>query len=154
MSVTVPSRRIADPSTPVPVKEGLFRREVIAERQTQWLGTVLLAPRISHSLVSLLAVLAAAGVLELLFLGGYTRKIRINGWLVPEAGLVRLFAPQSGVVVQQYAHEGIEVAKGKPLLVLSTEIQSETLGATRREVVRQLQSRRDSLAVGRERQRI
>ena len=57
------------------------------------------------------------------------------------------------MVVQLHAREGMQVRKGTQLLVLSTEIQSETLGATRREVVRQLQSRRESLALGLERQK-
>src|SRR5258705_512257 len=30
------------------MNESLFREEVLAERQSQWLGTVLLAPRLSY----------------------------------------------------------------------------------------------------------
>ena len=138
---------------PGPGPGGLFRPEAVAEQQTQWLGTVLLAPRISHSAFAVFAILATAGLLSLLFFADYTRKARINGWLVPEHGLMRIFAPQPGVLVRLYVREGEEVAKGTPLALLSAELHSETLGGTRKEVVRGLSSRRASMVAEKDRQR-
>jgi membrane fusion protein len=131
----------------------LFRPEAMAEQQTQWLGTVLLTPRISHVAFAVFALLAAVGLLSLLFFADYTRKARINGWLVPELGLMRIFAPQPGVLVRLYVREGQEVAKGAPLALLSAELQSESVGATRKEIVRNLSSRRASMEAEKERQR-
>jgi len=130
----------------------LFRSEVLAEQQVQWLGTVLLAPRASHGVVGCFALAAAAALIALLCLAEYTRKARINGWLVPEQGMVRIFAPQPGALVQLHVREGTEVKAGTALAVLSTEVQSEELGAIRREIVRRLASRRDSMIADRERQ--
>jgi membrane fusion protein len=124
----------------------LFRPEVMVEHQSQWLGTVLLEPKITHWMFASLALLATAAVLGLLFFASYTRKARINGWLVPQQGLVRVFAPQAGVITQVHVKEGMEVKKGTPLLVVSTEIQSEALGGTRQEIVRRLTKRRNSMA--------
>jgi membrane fusion protein len=138
--------------TSLPADSGLFRSEVLAERQTQWLGTVLLTPRISHAAFTAFSVLLAAAVLALLFFAEYTRKARVNGWLVPQPGLVQLFTPQPGVVMKLYVEEGAEVRAGSRLLLLSTELQSEALGATRTEIVRRLNDRRESLIAGRERQ--
>ena len=126
-------------------RELLFRQEVLAERQTQWLGTVLLTPRLSNGLFALFALLTSASVVGLLFFGSYTRKAHINGWLVPEQGLVQVFAPQGGVITDIYVSEGAEVAKGTPLFALSAEVQSAALGATQGEIVRRLTDRRDSL---------
>jgi membrane fusion protein len=131
---------------PAPDRQPLFRPEVIAERQTQWLGTVLLEPRISHSIFTSMALTAGIAVLALLLIGSYTRKAHINGWLVPQQGLARIVAPQVGVVTRIHVREGMTVDKGTPLLTLSAEIQSEARGATKEEVVRKLQNRRDSLA--------
>jgi membrane fusion protein len=123
----------------------LFRREVLAERQTQWLGTVLVAPRPSHRFFAVFGTLAAAAILALLFFADYTRKARIAGWLVPQEGLVRVHAPLAGVVTKFYVKEGAEVRSGDPLLVLSAELQSASLGATQTEIARQLVARRKSL---------
>ncbi|WP_337918675.1 HlyD family efflux transporter periplasmic adaptor subunit [Pseudaminobacter soli (ex Zhang et al. 2022)] len=123
----------------------LFRPEVMVEHQSQWLGTVLLEPKITHWMFAALAFLATVAVLGMLFFTSYTRKARINGWLVPEQGLVRVFAPQAGVMTQIRVKEGMEVKKGAPLLAISTEMQSETFGGTRQEIVRRLIKRRNSM---------
>ncbi len=141
-----------EPKVSVPAEAPLFRQEVMVEQQVQWLGTVLLAPRVSHNLIAAVALVAAAALLALFWVAEYTRKARINGWLVPELGVVRIFAPQPGTLVQLHAREGMEVRAGSPLAVLSTEVQSEELGAIRREIVRRLSSRRDSMAADRDRQ--
>src|SRR5688572_28018802 len=123
----------------------LLRSEVLAECQTQWLGTVLLAPRLSHRLFALFSALAVVAVLGLLFSADFTRKSRINGWLMPQKGLVRVFAPRPGVVTALYVKEGAEVRKGDRLLRLSAELQSATLGATQAQIARRLLERRQSL---------
>lgn len=132
----------------------LFRQEAIAEQTTQWLGTVLLAPSISHKLFALFAIIAAATILGFLFYGDYTRKERIQGWLVPDQGLIQIFAPQASVITELKVEDGDDVAKGEPLLVLSTELRSETVGATLEEVTSRLRSRRDSLIYERGRKQV
>ena len=106
-------------------REPLFRPEVIAERRSQWLGTVLLAPTISQGLFAAFAVLAIAGILSLLFFAEFTRKERINGWLVPEQGLLRVVAPRPGVITRLHVRDGDEVSEGAALVTLSTGVQGE-----------------------------
>lgn len=124
----------------------LFRPEVLVEHQSQWLGTVLLEPKVTHWMFASLAMLVAAAIIGMLFFTSYTRKARISGWLVPQQGLVRVFTPQAGVVTQIHVKEGMEVKKGTPLLAISTETQSEAFGGTRQEIVRRLTKRRNSMA--------
>ena len=123
----------------------LFRAQVLAEQQSQWLGKVLITSPISHAVFAGSAIVAASSIVALLFFGDYTRKERITGWLVPEHGLVQVYTPQSGVISQMSVQEGSNVQTGDRLLIVSTELQSEALGATRFEIVRRLQRRRDSL---------
>ncbi|MGJ7916580.1 HlyD family secretion protein [Massilia sp. LXY-6] len=123
----------------------LFRPEVLAERQTQWLGPVIVKPRASHRWFALFAAAAGAGLLALLFGASYVRKAHVSGWLVPDQGVARVFAAQSGVVTRFLAREGQEVRQGQPLLVVSTEQQSMALGNTQANIARSLAMRRDSL---------
>lgn len=124
----------------------LFRTEVMHEQQSHWMGAVLLAPRISATLFTIAAVLAAIATLLMLFLGSYARKARIEGWLVPEQGLVRIHVPHPGTVAEIYAREGMTVRKGAALLSLSGEVQSEAIGATAESIIKRLSARRDSTA--------
>jgi membrane fusion protein len=130
----------------------LFRGEVLAGRQAQWLGRVVLTPRLSHRLFTLFGLAAIAGVFALLWFGSYTHKARLNGWLVPDLGLIRVVAPQPAIVTDVYVKEGEEVAGGAPLLLLSTEVESEAVGATQKQVARRLRDRHDSLTAERARQ--
>lgn len=134
----------------LPESEALFRPEVLAETQARWMGTVLLAPNISGAILSACALAAATAIVALLVFGQYTRKARINGWLVPQQGVVRIFAPMPAVITELHVHEGMEVRKGTPLVELSTELQSEAVGATRAAIVRRLKSRRESLLAERD----
>lgn len=139
----------AAPSTPVATtagaETGLFRLEALTAQRSQWMGTVLLAPKASHSVFSTVAVLAVIGLLVLAVFGEFTRKARVSGWLVPEKGLVRVITPQPGVISEVKVQEGATVQRGDPLVVLSTERQSARLGATEAGVARSLSSRRISL---------
>ncbi|TMQ73361.1 MAG: HlyD family efflux transporter periplasmic adaptor subunit [Candidatus Eisenbacteria bacterium] len=132
------------------MNQPLFRPEVLAERQTQWLGTVLLAPRLSYRLFATFAAFAILAMVALLFVGTYTRKAHIVGWLVPSLGLVQVFAPQTAVVSKIAVTEGSEVHKGDRLLVLSTELQSSARGATQSAIAGRLEARRSSLSEGRQ----
>ncbi len=131
--------------SPATSQQALFRAEAIEARRVQWLGSVLLVPRPSHTLFAVLAVVAVACVLALLTFGEFTRKARVNGWLVPQQGLVRVFAPQAGVISELKVKEGSRVRQGDPLAVLSAERQSAMVGATEAEISRLLASRRGSL---------
>jgi len=127
------------------VNQPLFRQEVLAENRSQWLGTVLLAPRLSYRLFAAFALVAAGALFALLFLGSYTRKARITGWLVPQQGLVQVYAPQAGVIRSIATAEGAEVRQGDALLVLSSELRSTAQGATQGLIAGRLEARHASL---------
>ena len=146
MSKVTAQRRMAEDTEPESSpKADLFRREVLEERKSQWLGTVLLEPRLSSQIFAVVSVLLLLLVAAFLVFGSYTRKARINGWIVPEKGLVRVFAPQPGVITALHVREGDHVRKGMPLLAISGELRTENLGASKAEVVERLARRRDSL---------
>jgi membrane fusion protein len=129
----------------------LFRAEAVAEHQDRWLGTVLVVPKLSHTVQTIVVTLLVAGILGLLAFGQYTRKARLGGFLVPETGLIEIVAAQGGTLTALPVREGQDIAAGTLLAVLSGERRSEALGATQEEVVRSLRERRDSLVAERER---
>ena len=130
----------------------LFRSEVIEARQTQWLGTVMLAPRASFRWFTLAGVTAAAAIVALLCFGEFTRTARVNGWLLPQEGVVRLQAPRPGIVGSLDVKEGDQVRKGDRLLTLSDELQSARLGPTQAQITQRLSERRASMAEERSQQ--
>jgi membrane fusion protein len=146
----LPARRGAFPApsahtAPTSTEPTLFRPEVLAARRTQWLGTVIVAPRATHRAFTLFAILAAAALVAFACLAPYTRSVRINGQLVPSAGVIRVLAPRAGIITAIHVTEGTQVRAGDRLLTLSDELHSSALGGTQAQITRQLAGRRESL---------
>jgi membrane fusion protein len=129
----------------------LFRPELLRERQTEWLGAVLIKPRPMHAWFAVCAAVTLAAIAGALCLASYTSKARVVGWLVPEQGMVRVFAPRPAVASRIFVREGETVAQGQLLVALSTEEQSAALGDTQAQVVRELAAQRASLSAEGER---
>jgi membrane fusion protein len=107
----------------------LFRKEALSAQRSQWLGTVVLASKPTFKFYALFALLSMVAVGLLLGVGQFSRKVKVNGWLVPQGGMVKIYAQQPGVIGELKVKDGTLVAKGDPLLVLSAERKSSGLGA-------------------------
>ena len=71
--------------------------------------------------VALAAIAVAAAVIAAVMLGSYTRRATVTGQLVPAAGVLRVFTPQTGVVLEKRVVEGQPVKKGDIMFVLGSE---------------------------------
>jgi membrane fusion protein len=122
----------------------LFRREVLDSRQREWLGSVQLTRPVPLWVATGLVLAVAAAVFAFLFLGEYTRKARVTGYLVPDRGVIRLVAPQSATILESHVAEGKRVRQGDVLFVLAVG-QSSSSGDTQSAVEASLATRQHSL---------
>lgn len=123
----------------------LFRNEVLQEQKTQWLGPVLLVPKTSHRVFAAFGAATIAATLALIIFGSFPRKVRVTGAVVPEAGLMQVYARQVGTITDVDVTEGAEVRKGDRLATLSSDVQAAGVGAAGEHVARQLAARKQSL---------
>lgn len=103
----------------------LFRPEALESRRTQWLGGIRLIQPLSLQLLTVCALVAATAVVAFLCIGQYTRKARLTGQLVPDAGVVRLVPPQVATVLESHVAEGRRVRAGELLYVLSVDAANQ-----------------------------
>ena len=122
----------------------LFRPAALAAKQTGWLGEIVLIRPLSFSFLTALAAVLAAVVVLFLCWGTYTKRSTVAGQLVPDAGLVKVYAQQPGVVLEKRVLEGQRVQRGEVLYVLSSERQGNQ-GEVQAGISRQVQSRQRSL---------
>lgn len=106
------------------MRTSLFRQEALDARRVTLVGSTLMARRFPFRLATALSVLAALALVALCFFGEYTRKVRVSGYLAPNAGLVKVHAGQAGALVSKRVAEGQTVHRGDVLFVLSTERSS------------------------------
>jgi membrane fusion protein len=122
----------------------LFRQEALTTQHQTWLGSIQLIRPLSLTLLATLAAVVAVGVVIFLGYGQYTRKAQVVGVLVPEKGVLRLHAPQTGTVVESHAVEGRRVERGDVLFVLAVGRSTEQ-GDTQAAVQAGLSIRQQSL---------
>lgn len=99
----------------------LFRPEVLAARQAQWLGSIRIARPLSFSVVTGAALAMAAALIAFACWGEVTRKVTVHGVLLPVGGLINVAAPQAGVIAETLVQEGDTVQAGQQLLRLRAE---------------------------------
>lgn len=126
-------------------KRQIFRLEALNAQQTKWLGDIVMIRPLSFAVLTAFAVGLAATVIAFLIWGSYTKRSTIAGQLVPDVGLVKVYAPQPGIVMEKRVAEGQRVKQGEVLYVLSSERQSSTQGDTQAAITRQVEARQASL---------
>lgn len=102
----------------------LFRPEALANKSRFALGDAVLAVPVSKRLLTLAAALFCVCLVALLMLGSYSRHESVAGYLVPDKGLLKVYAPQQGAIVERLVEDGARVAKGDRLFVVTTERSS------------------------------
>ena len=122
-----------------------FRKEAISAQADTLFGAPLIAqtPRVAVLVVAL--VLASVSFLAFAGWAQYTRKEHVVGYLAPTRGLIKVFTPQAGTVLERRVAEGQSVRQGEVLLVVSSERSSASTRDAQAAVLDQLAERRESL---------
>ncbi|WP_174236080.1 HlyD family efflux transporter periplasmic adaptor subunit [Rhodanobacter sp. L36] len=120
----------------------LFRQEVVDARRGDWLGSIVVVAPLSRWLSTALALALSTAILLFLIFGEYTRRESVAGQLVPSAGLLTVTASNAGTVTQLQVRDGQTVRRGDPLVEISSEQNSASLGDTHALVSRQLDDQR------------
>ncbi|WP_175895348.1 HlyD family secretion protein [Burkholderia pseudomultivorans] len=124
---------------------GLFRSEAAQARRMRVLGDIVLVHPLSMTLLTVVATVMATCVVLFFAFGTYTRRTTVSGVVMPDAGLVKVYALQPGIVVERDVKEGQRVTRGQTLYTVSTDLQSAAQGATQAALIAQARQRKASL---------
>jgi membrane fusion protein len=122
-----------------------FRQQAIAAQCNTLYGDTSLAQGPRTGLLVSVAVLVVLALLAFAAWGQYTRKEHVLGYLAPTSGLIKVYTPQAGAVLEKRVVEGQAVKRGDVLLVISSERSSSGTRDAQAAVLAQLADRRDSL---------
>ncbi len=89
---------------------------------------MLLARPVSYSLITALFVAIAVAIVVFFACASYTRKVAVQGLLLPSRGLIKVAPLQAGLITESRVKEGQAVEAGDVLFVLTSERQTEGLG--------------------------
>jgi membrane fusion protein len=127
------------------MRRALFRQEALDFHREKLLGDVVLVRPLSVSLLTGAAVCIALAVLGFAWWGEYTRKAHVVGYLEPNKGVIKVYAPQAGTLIEKHVVEGQAVQQGAVLFVVSSERSSREATETQATAIAQLRRRRESL---------
>jgi membrane fusion protein len=130
---------MSDEPAPRPSRS-LFRPEAIEAQREKLLGELSTVRPVPMWIFTGLAVSFATAFLVFAFVGEYTRRERVEGFLAGDAGAARILAPAAGTITQILVKEGDEVQAGSEIARLKTEH-----GSTWEDVEQQLLARKHGL---------
>jgi membrane fusion protein len=99
----------------------LFRKEALDNQQDKLWGEVLVLQPVSYYLLTGLVAVFLVCLITYLIFGTYTRKEKVPGYIVPDRGIVRVFAPREGVYSEIHVAQGQEVQQGDILFSVVDE---------------------------------
>jgi len=123
----------------------LYRKEALEAQTPALHGKIILIQPMSFRFLTAMALAMAGVVILFLLCGSYTRHSTVSGQLVPDGGLIRIYAPQTGVVLERHVQENQHVDAGDVLFVISSERRSSIENDTQASISAQISARGDSL---------
>jgi membrane fusion protein len=113
-------------------QRNLFRPESLQAHGLAWHGHAMLPLRLPIVFTTFSSVAVAAAAAALLIFGGYSRRIDMEGEVLPTTGVVAISAPSPGRVEMLAVQEGEAVEKGAPLYTLDLDTATKDGGAQQR----------------------
>ncbi|MGE4348533.1 MAG: hypothetical protein AB7D28_02065, partial [Candidatus Berkiella sp.] len=99
----------------------LFRKEALEHSKNRLYGDVILLQPLSISVLVATVVIVCSLIITMLFWGTYARKETVRGYVVPDKGIVKVYAPNPGTIYEVHIQEGDEVIEGQTLITVISE---------------------------------
>lgn len=131
----------------------LFRKEALQQERQPLEGSLLMAASPRTTILAMVSFLIAVCTVLYFCLGEFDRKAKVQGYLAPDKGLIKVFPQVTGTLLERRVEEGAFVEKGQILAVVSTEHGSLQVRDANAEAIRFLQQQLSSLTVELESQR-
>ncbi len=122
----------------------LFREKAVDAQKSKWIGEVILISPFSFTVLTIGVVIFTAIIVLFIFLGAYTKKTTVQGQLMPDVGLIRVYAVDGGTINKKFIQEGQIIKKGDPLYALQMTRFSNS-GNYNESLEQQIQLKKQSL---------
>ena len=123
----------------------LFRAEALRAYELDWQGRRALDLGLPAAFTSITAAALVAAAVALITLGGFSRRVDMEGTVLPSTGVVAISAPSPGRVETLAVQEGQSVKKGEPLYTVDLDTTTKDGGAQQR-IINAQTGERDMLA--------
>jgi membrane fusion protein len=123
----------------------LFRPEALLAGELAWRGRPALALGLPVAFTSISAAAVVAAAVALIILGGYSRRVDMEGAVLPSTGVIAIAVPSPGRIEALSVQEGEAVKKGAPLYTMDVDTVTKDGGIQQR-IIEAQTGERDMLA--------
>jgi len=120
------------------MNDALFRKEAVDHSMYRFASTPLAVSPLSFTALSLFVLSAAAALVVFVFVGRYSPRDTVHGYVATTTGGVEVYAPSEATILALLVHEGDVVAKGQELLTVATSRAVGNSGETTDSIIEQL----------------
>ena len=103
----------------------LYRQSAVDAQKQRLHGDVLLAQPMSIFLTVAILFISFSLLVVFLNYAEYSRKETVQGYILPDKGVIKSFSQREGIVKTVHVVEGQEVEKGEPLITISSKSKLE-----------------------------
>lgn len=121
----------------------LFRKEALEYKKGSVLGRVVMITPISFTVWTIALVTVAVFLIAFIACGKYSKHRQAAGLIIPDKGLIQVYAKAPGVVVERYVKQGDHVVKDQPLYLISTEQRGLAAQGINAQMVASLEKQRE-----------
>jgi membrane fusion protein len=122
-------------------QRSLFRPESLRGRELAWQGRAVLALGLPAGFTTFSSVVLVVAVAALITFGGYSRRVDMEGLVLPSTGVIAISAPSPGRIEMIAVQEGETVEKGATLYTLDLDTATKDGGAQQRIIDAQIGGR-------------
>jgi membrane fusion protein len=123
----------------------LFRPEALLAGELAWWGRPALALGLPVAFTSISAAAVVAAAVALITLGSYSRRVDMEGAVLPSTGVIAIAVPSPGRIETLSVQEGEAVKKGAPLYTMDVDTVTKD-GAIQQRIIEAQTGERDMLA--------
>ena len=128
------------------MRKGLFRQEVLDRQSNTLEGRLLMTPRPAYVLITFILCAWVIALSLYINFHSYSRKATVQGWLEPQSGTFKVYAPnQAGKIKSVFVQEGEVVKKGSALVHINFSENDENGKPISNELLNELKTQRTRL---------
>ena len=123
----------------------MYRQEAVENSSTRLFGKIVISSKLSTSLLTYGTLLVIAVIALYLMLATYSRKQIVTGYVLPDKGALKVYAPYLGTVEKKLFIEGDYVEEGDAILQVSTGKYYAGGNALNEQLIKEVENQIDTL---------
>lgn len=125
--------------------ENLYRNEAVKNSSTRLFGKIVISNSVSNTVLTYGVLFSIAVIVLYLVLATYSRKQIVSGYVLPNKGALKVYAPYLGTIERKLILDGDYINKGDVLLEVSTGKFNGTSSTVNEQLIKEIETRISNL---------